>query len=276
MSAINAIILGIIQGITYFLPVSSSGHISIICNLFDLAATDNEHIFFDVMLHLGTVFSVCIVYWNDIAGIISELRSSSARGSYQNQNVHRPYTRLLFMISLATLPLLLILPINSNIQNLFGRNIFIGIMLILTGCLLFVSDKFLPGEKTELNISVFDAIIIGLCQSVSAIPGLSQPGVTITAGLATGLKREFAFKFAFLLSVPAVLGANIVSLISAAKRGIMWSSVPAYLLGTVFSMITGIFVLSFVKRFANKIRFSGFAYYCWLAGVMSIVLTLIF
>ena len=275
MSVLNAIVLGIIQGVTYFLPVSSSGHISAICNLFGLTTTENEHMFFDVLLHLGTVFSVLIVYWPELTEIFYDVRALSG---YQPDSDVRSHSsaRFFLLIVVASIPLLLILPIYDYINMLFGKNIFIGVMIVLTGCMLFVSEKFIPGKKTERSMSMLDAIIVGICQCISTIPGLSQPGITITAGLATGLKREFAVKFSFILAVPAILGANILTLVHAAKTGIEWHSVPAYLVGTVFSMISGIITLSFIKKNAKNIKLSGFAYYCWIAGVLVIILTMIF
>ena len=106
------------------------------------------------------------------------------------------------------------------LETLYYHNIFIGIALVLTGCMLYVSDKMTPGKKTERNMTVLDALIIGLCQCVAVVPGLSRSGTTITAGIATGLRRDFAVKFSFLMSLPAVLGANILSIVDAVQEGI--------------------------------------------------------
>ena len=134
----------------------------------------------------------------------------------------------------------------------------------------------LQGKKTEKNMGLLDAVIIGLCQAVATIPGLSRSGCTITAGLATGLRRDFAVKYSFLLSLPAVLGANILAFAKAIKNGVDWSCLPAYLIGTVVAILTGIASISLLKRIADKGKFGGFAYYCWVVGVLSIILTVIF
>ncbi len=276
MSIWNAVILGLVQGLAEFLPISSSGHLSILSNLFSLAGTE-EHMFFDVLLHLGTLLSICIVYWEDIRQMFFEVLGFINVGPLSGERQQRyPAARLFFMICLATLPLFLVLPINDKLEVLYYNNIFIGLALILTGCMLYVSDKMTPGRKTGGSMTILDAVIIGLCQCAATVPGLSRSGTTITAGLATGLRRDFAVKFSFLLSVPAVLGANILSLVDAVQSGIDWSCVPAYLIGTAVAMLSGIGAISLLKYIANKGKFGGFAYYCWVVGVLSIILSMIF
>jgi len=132
------------------------------------------------------------------------------------------------------------------------------------------------GRKTEANMTILDAVIIGLCQCVAVIPGLSRSGTTITAGIATGLRRDFAVKFSFLLSVPAVLGASILSLVEAVQMGINVASVPAYLIGMVAAMISGIITISIFRKIFDNGKFGGFSYYCWVMGVLSIILSVIF
>lgn len=277
MSLLNAMILGLIQGIAEFLPISSSGHLSILNNLFSMTTTEDGHMFFDVLLHLGTLFSVCVVYWQDIVDMFYEVLGFLHVGPLANEHrQHYPAARLFLMIVLGTLPLFLILPINDMMEGLYYKSVFIGIMLVLTGCILYIADKMQQGRKTEKNMGMLDAIIIGLCQAVATIPGLSRSGTTITAGLATGLRRDFAVKYSFLLSLPAVLGANILAFAKAIKNGIDWSCLPAYLVGTVVAILSGIASISLLKRIASKGKFGGFAYYCWVIGVLSIILTVIF
>lgn len=273
----NAILLGLVQGIAEFLPISSSGHLSVLNNLFHMTTAEDGHLFFDVLLHLGTLVSICFVYWKDIVDMFYEVIAFANLGPKAGvRQQHYPSARLFLLIVVATLPLVLILPINDLLENLYYNSIFIGVMLVLTGCMLFLSDKMQPGSKRETNMSFLDALLVGLCQCVATIPGLSRSGTTITAGIATGLRREFAVKFSFLLSLPAVLGANILSLAHAAKDGIDWQYMPAYLVGTAVAIVTGIAAISLIKRIAQKGKFGGFAYYCWIVGVLSIILTMIF
>ena len=275
MSMWEAILLGLVQGIAEFLPISSSGHLSVVNNLFKIS--EEGHMFFDVLLHLGTLASILIVYWQDLKEMFYEVISFANFGPLAGQPRERyPQARTFLMIVMATLPLFLILPINDMIENLYYNNVFIGVAIILTGCMLYVSDKMKPGKKTERNMTILDAIIIGLCQCVATIPGLSRSGATITAGIATGLRRDFAVKFSFLMSIPAVLGANILSLADAFREGINWASVPAYLVGMVVAMLSGIAAISLLKLISAKGKFGGFAYYCWVMGVLSIVLYMIF
>ena len=269
MSLLNAMILGLIQGIAEFLPISSSGHLSILNNLFHMTTTENGHMFFDVLLHLGTLFSVCVVYWQDIVQMFYEVLGFLHAGPLAGERrAHYPAARLFLMIVLGTLPLFLILPINDMMEGLYYKSVFIGVMLVLTGCILYISDKMQQGKKTEKNMSMLDAIIIGLCQAAATIPGLSRSGTTITAGLATGLRRDFAVKYSFLLSLPAVLGANILAFAKAIRTGVDWSCLPAYLVGTVVAILSGIASISLLKHIAAKGKFGGFAYYCWVVGFL--------
>ena len=277
MSVINAIILGLVQGIAEFLPISSSGHLAILNNLFDMTTAENGHMFFDVLLHLGTLMSICIVYWQDIVDMACEVLAMVNVGPRAGERRERyPAARLFIMIVIATLPLFLILPIKDMVEGLYYNNVFIGAALLLTGAMLYVSDKMRSGRKDGESMTVWDALIIGLCQCVATIPGLSRSGTTITAGIATGLKREFAVKFSFLMSLPAVLGANILSLVDAFREGIDMQYMPAYLIGTAVAMVSGIGAISLLKFISRKGKFGGFAYYCWVVGALTIVLTMIF
>ena len=277
MSFWNAILLGLIQGISEFLPISSSGHLSILNNLFHMSTTEDGHLFFDVLLHLGTLVSIAVVYWKDIVEMVYDILGFAGIGPAAGQRKTRyPAARLFLMIVLATLPLVLILPIKDDLERLYYNSVFIGVALILTGCMLFVADKMIQGKKTETSMTVLDALIIGLCQCAATIPGLSRSGTTITAGLATGLRRDFAVKFAFLMSIPAVLGANLLSLVDAMQEGIDWSLMPAYLAGMLVAAVSGIASIRLLHMVAKRGRFGGFAYYCWVVGVLAIILTMIF
>lgn len=278
MTIWNAIILGLVQGIAEFLPISSSGHLSVLQNLFHMSTAEGGHMFFDVLLHLGTLVSICIVYWGELKAMVLEtvqvFREMKLPAAERQQQL--PAARLVLMIVIATLPLFLVLPINDYVEQLYYHTLFIGIAFVLTGFLLFVSDRMPAGRRTEKTMRVKDALIIGLCQAVATIPGLSRSGTTITAGMATGLNRDFAVKFSFLMSIPAVLGANILTLIKSIKAGIDTSLLPAYLVGMLVAMVSGVFAIRLVKHITSKGRFGSFAYYCWGVGALTIVLSLIF
>ena len=277
MTIWNAVLLGLIHGVAEFLPVSSSGHFSIVNNLFKLSDLSQGHMLFQALLYLASMAAVMIVYWPEICAMYRELISLAGFGPFAGQEKERyPAARCFLMLVLGTLPLFLALPINSRMGVLNGRNIFIGIMLIMTGCILYISDRMLPGRKNLSSMTIFDALIIGLCQSVATIPGLSRSAVTITAGMAVGLRRDFAVNFSFLLSIPAVFGAAILAFADALRDGIDWSFVPAYLVGTAVALVTGVLSIYLMRYIGKKRRFGGFSYYCWVIGVLSIILYLIF
>lgn len=280
MTLWNAIILGIVQGIAEFLPISSSGHLSVLQNLFHMSTAEDGHMFFDVMLHFGTLISICIVYWKDIVAMVREtLQFLSGKGSVKKtgaQTRSLPAARMVLMIIFATLPLVLIMPVKDKVEQLYYHTFAIGLFFIITGFILFVSDKMPRGERTEKNMRVKDALIIGLCQCVATIPGISRSGSTITAGMATGLDRDFAVKFSFMMSIPAVLGASLLTLIDALQAGIDVSLLPVYLAGTVVSTVIGVFAIKLVKSITSNGKFGNFAYYCWTVGALTILLSLLF
>lgn len=276
MSILTAIILGIVQGIAEFLPISSSGHLSILQNFFKLATAEDGHLFFDVLLHLGTLVSVCVFYRKDIAGIIVDTVGYARSAGHPTPGGRKKFTcaRLLLMMVIATLPLILILPVKDKVEQLYYSTGFIGAALLVTGCLLFISDRMPRGRKTADNMTVKDALIIGVFQAVATVPGLSRSGTTITAGMAAGLDRSFAARFSFLISIPAVLGANILSVADALKEGIDTSLLPAYLIGMAVAMVLGYFACSLVQYVCSKDKFGRFSYYCFAVGIFTIILTI--
>ena len=278
MSILEAIILGLVQGIAEFLPISSSGHLAILQNLFNMSDIEGGHMLFDVLLHFGTLVAICFMYWTDIKSMFTQTvdlftgRSPAPAG----QRRQYPAARMFMLIIAATLPLVLILPVHKYIEALSNSTIYVGIALILTGCMLFVSDRMAKGTKTEKNMLFKDALIIGLCQCAATLPGLSRSGTTITAGIATGQDRSYAVKFSLLMSIPAVLGATVLELVDAIKAGVDASLIPAYLFGMIAAMVSGVLSIGLLRMIAKKTRFGGFAYYCWVVGVLTIILSLIF
>ena len=278
MSILEAIILGLVQGIAEFLPISSSGHLAILQNLFNMSDIEGGHMLFDVLLHFGTLVAICFMYWPDIKSMFTQTLDlfTGRNPAPAGQRRQYPAARMFMLIIAATLPLVLILPVHKYIGLLSNSTIFVGGALILTGCILFVSDKMARGTKTEKTMLFKDALIIGLCQCVATLPGLSRSGTTITAGIATGHDRSYAVKFSLLMSIPAVLGATLLELIDAIKAGVDASLIPAYLFGMIAAMVSGVLSIGLLRMIAKKTRFGGFAYYCWVVGVLTIILSLIF
>lgn len=275
MSIFLAIFLGLIQGITEFLPVSSSGHLSVIQNLFKLTAADDSHLLFDVMLHMGTLISICVAFRRELRGIFSDT-FALARGDAEASSAS-PSIRLGVLLVIATIPLLIVIPFYNLIRTLFFHTGFIGVMLLITGALLFVSVKFLKtGHKTEKTLTVGDAVMIGLSQLIAVIPGLSRAGATISVGLSRGADRDFAIRFSLLLSIPSVLVAMIFTLVKAIANGIDWSILPAALVGLVVSAVVGFFAIAVSRALMKEDKWIYFSYYCFIAGVVVILLSIIF
>ena len=274
MSLLFAALLGLIQGVAEFLPISSSGHLAVLQNLFGVGEVDT---LFDVLLHLATLISICIVFRKDIADMIKEAIGfiKDIRHPKPDEGEPKPARRLVLMIIIATLPLIIVLPFKDYIDKLSGSTYFIGVAFLITGAILMLSDRMLNGKKTEKNMTAGDALKIGVVQAIATLPGISRSGSTITGGMAVGLNRSFAVKFSFLMSLPAVLGAVLISLVDATKEGVDVSRFPAYLLGMAVAGITGYFSIKLVKMLSQKGKFGKFCYYCFAAGIVTIVLTII-
>jgi Uncharacterized bacitracin resistance protein len=279
MTVFYAIILGLVQGIAEFLPISSSGHLAILENFLGisgLAAMDTSALF-NVLLHLSTLVAVCVAYWEDVRGMAAEVgplvRSFGRNG--EEAGGDRPKRRLILMIIISTLPLVLVVPIHKQIEQLSTIPWFVGLALVLTGLLLYISDKMPRGEKNERNMTVLDAVIVGLCQAVATAPGISRSGSTITAGICRGFDRQFAVRFSFLMSLLSVLGAVLLTLMDVLKTGVDAALIPAYLIGMAVAGVTGYFSIKLLQKIVAKGRFGGFAYYCWAVGGLTILLSLI-
>ena len=273
MTYLTAFLLGLVQGVAEFLPISSSGHLAIAQNLLGLEGAGSVPEFFDVLLHLGTLIAVFAAYWTDICEMVVEL----FRGI--GDLVHRstpspvpPARRLILLIIVGTLPLFAVLPIRKTVQGLGDNMVFVGAALIVTGILLFLCDRVRKGRKTERSATWLDALLVGVGQAVATLPGVSRSGMTITAGCFVGYERKFAVRFSFLLSIPAVLGANILSIGDAVQAGINGAEVPMYLVGVITAAVVGYLCIRLLKYVADKGRFGAFSYYCWAVGILTLVL----
>lgn len=275
MTIIYAALLGLVQGVAEFLPISSSGHLALLENIIGgsgLAELDGSALF-NILLHFATLVAVCVAYWADVRDMILEVgdmasdlfhgRGLSAKG--------RPARKMIYMIILATLPLFVIVPFNDAIESLNSIPWFIGAALILTGTLLYISDHLPRGTKTIKTMTALDAIIIGIAQGLATIPGLSRSGTTISAGMGRGLKRSFAVRFSFLISLLSVLGAVVLKVLDVMEEGINTAMLPAYGVGMVVAGVTGYLSIRLLQKIVRKGSFGGFAYYCWIVGAVSII-----
>lgn len=277
MSLLNALILGIIQGVAEFLPISSSGHLSIAQNLLGLGVEGADDIFFDVLLHLGTLAAVFIAYWGDIKEMALEffqmIRDTIGGG---REGRVSPARRMILLIVMGTLPLFLVLPVKRFVEGLYSNTFFVGGALLVTGLMLYFCDRLQRGRKTERNAALADVLVVGVGQAIATCPGISRSGTTICVGCFRGLERRFAVRFAFLLSIPAVLGANLLQIKDVAEAGgIDVKLLPAYILGVAAAAVSGYLSICLVRLVANKGKFGAFAYYCWAAGAVTIALSVV-
>ena len=246
-------------------------------NLLDLPVEGTDGTFFDVLLHLGTLVAVFAAYWQDIRDMIVELIDGVrdlVRGT--TPNPIPPARRMILLIIVGTLPLFVVLPVKDLVEGLSGNIYFVAGALIVTGFLLFASDRVKKGRKTERSAKLLDVLLVGIAQAIATCPGISRSGTTITAGCFVGFDRKFAVRFSFLLSIPAVLGANILTLKDAIQENsIIVSDIPVYLVGVAVAAVVGYICIRLLKMIADKGKFGWFAYYCWAVGLIVLALTLV-
>ena len=274
MSLLNALILGFIQGVAEFLPISSSGHLAIAQNLLNLGVEGANDIFFDVLLHLGTLAAVFAAYWADIREMFLEFGRMLAGG--RQRGPVPPARRMILLIVVGTLPLFLVLPVKGFVEGLYDNTFFVGGALLVTGLLLYLCDRLRKGRKNERTATMADVLVVGVGQALATCPGISRSGMTICAGCFRGFERRFAVRFAFVLSIPAVLGANILQIKDVVEAGgVDWKLLPIYLAGVAVAGVSGYFSIRLVRMVADKGKFGAFAYYCCAAGSLTVILSLL-
>ncbi len=271
MSIFEALIMGLVQGLTEFLPVSSSGHLVIFGEILNLNLEDGNA--FSVLLHLATFISVCIIYYKDIVELIKEfflLIGDIFRGRF---DMTRPYRRMLIMIIIATIPAVLAGALFSifGIDEMLSNLTVVGFMLLITSVLMYVIDKFGDGRYDAKNATFTSSLLVGLAQACALLPGLSRSGSTITASRAAGYKKDFAIKFSFLMSLPAILGAAVLEGAGLIADGGFSVELAPLAVGFIAAAVSGILAIKFLINLLNKNRFYIFSIYCGIAGIVSIV-----
>ena len=280
MTIIQAIILGIIQGLAEFLPISSSGHLALTKAFFGF---ENGSIAFDVFLHLGTLIAVFAVFYKDIIELIKEFIGivvdivynfvtliSGKKRSFR-KIVGTPYRRFVMLVIVSTIPTAVIGVLLKDIVEKASATLIVpGICLLVTAVMLFVSDMLQDGNKNEKTTSWLSAIFIGVCQGVATMPGISRSGTTITAGLVCGMKRDFVVKYSFLMSIPAILGAVVLE-IPDMKTDLAKTPAMSYLVGVVVSAVVGYLCIKAMLIIVKKKKFKYFAYYCATIGLVAVI-----
>jgi len=250
MELFQALILGVIQGITEWLPISSSGHLVLLQQLFHLGSS----IAFDALLHLATVLVIILVFWKDILAILKSLLSFK-----WDEN-----TKLLLFIIIATIPTAIIgLVFKDWLTALFTNILLLGVFFIINGIILFLT-RF--ARKTDKELNWWQSLIIGAAQGASIIPSISRSGATVSTGLFFGIKKEKLITFSFLMAIPAIIGAFIIE-----AKDLVFENIWPMIIGSLAALIVGYFALKLVIKAIEKGKWHWFAYYCVMIGVLIIL-----
>lgn len=255
MTLTQAIFLGALQGATEFLPVSSSGHLAIAQHY--LPGFSQPGILFDVLLHVGTIVAVAIYFRRELAALLA---SPFRRGEEA-----RLQQRLLRLLIIGSIPTAIIgLLFKDFFEGLFENIIVVSLMLLVTGFLLFIAERFRRGGRKEGELTLTDALVVGTVQGCAIIPGISRSGSTIAALLLKGVDGETAARFSFLLAIPAVLGAALLSVRDLGE--VATGQIPLYLAGAGTAFLTGLLSIHLLLAVIRRRRLIAFALYCWLVG----------
>jgi len=272
MTILEALILGIVQGLTEFLPVSSSAHLVFVPALMRIP----PNLAFDVLLHVGTLLAVAGYFRKDILALIKAFWTSLAdalQGDFRCGLRQDPFKRLAWLIIAGSVPAAVLGYLFKRfVESLFSSVPAVAILLSGTGVLLWIAEKAQRRDKTIRDISLRDSLVIGLAQAAAIAPGISRSGSTIAAGFFCGLERETAARFSFLLSTPAILGATILH-IKDISTGFHLSP-GVFLAGLAASILCGWLAIRFLLNIIRKRSLRIFAYYCWLVGAAVLALYL--
>ncbi|MBR6472983.1 MAG: undecaprenyl-diphosphatase UppP [Firmicutes bacterium] len=276
MTYLQAVILGLIQGLAEFLPISSSGHLALLENFFGIS--ENSILFFAVMLHFGTLLSVFVVFWNDIWELLKELVLTikdlcTGKGLRLDE---RPVRKLGVMIIAACIPTALIgVLFGDKFEYLYSKPIAIAIMFIVTGLLLIAAETWGGGKRTITNLNFRNSIFIGIVQGIAIIPGISRSGSTLFASLLCKLDREFAVKFVFLISIPTILGSFLLELPDGIKQGVSGSEWGPVIVGVIVAFLSGLFAVKVMLKVVTNRKLKYFSYYLFVLALVVIIYTLV-
>lgn len=268
MEIYHGILLGILQGITEFLPVSSSGHLVLGQHFFNLT---EPMLAFDISVHMGTLVAIVIVFFKDI----KEIGISIYKAIFSKSDI-----KFFLLIITGCIPTAVIGYVIKTFEDvIFSSILLVGCMLIVTSIILWSTRKrqnTQTNQNKSMKISNFtykSAFFIGVCQGIAVIPGISRSGTTISAGLFVGLDRKMAAKFSFLLSIPAIIGAQLIQIIESVNQPMMITK--ATIFGTLASFITGYIALIILLKIVNNGKLYLFAPYCFIAGISVIIYNIV-
>ena len=262
MSIVQAVVLGIMQGATEFIPVSSSGHLVLVPWLF---GWQEPGLAFDTLLHLGTLLAVLIVFWRDLFSLATAwLRSVTQRQS-------GPEARLAWWILLATIPAAVMGALwEERFEALFHSPLYVAMFLLVTGLWLLLAEYLGRQERQAEELSWWQTLLVGLAQGLAIAPGISRSGATIGAGLLLGLKREAAARFSFLLAAPIIFGAGLLQLKKLFEMPHLDAGLLPLVLGFVAAFVSGYACIRFLLAYLRRRSLIVFAVYCWLIGLVAL------
>lgn len=269
----SAVVLAVVQGLTEFLPVSSSGHLVIVR---ELLHTKEALVTFDVLVHLGTLISVFLVFWDDVKALVSAAYGiviDIFHGCHIKTAVSKDaYRRLAWLIILSSVPAAVMgIMLKPLVYALFSSKLAVGVFLLATGTVLWLGE-LLSRSSIELSgLTLWKALCIGIAQGFAVAPGFSRSGATISAGLLVGLRREDAARFSFLLSIPVILGAGILELREIGASQFVTSSPVSVILGFVTSIISGYLAIRLMLAAVRQRKLTVFAVYTWILGLAVII-----
>ncbi len=273
MHLIQSILMGAVQGLSEFLPISSSAHLVFTSNFYkvfkgiEIAQESNQEIFLDIMLHLGTLIAVLIFFRKDILNIIKALYNG-----LKNKEYNTDFKTGIYIIIGTFITVLIAYPLNEIAGDLVFKPAIVGILLIFTGCLLLFSEYLSQKNKDKKEVKLKNSIFMAIAQGLAALPGFSRSGLTIATGLLSGLDRTTAARYSFLLSIPIILGASMLyPLIKLDLQEVITYNWLAIIVGTVVSAIVGYLCIKYFMKFLSKFSLAIFGYYCLLMGIFTFI-----
>lgn len=267
MNIVQALVLGIVQGATEFVPISSSGHLVLVPWLLDWP---EPGLVFDTIVHWGTLVAVLAVFWRDLVALVQAWARSLVE-----RNLDSTEAQLAWLIIVGTLPAALMGFLWEDFfESLFRSPGRVAALLLVTGAILALSERLGKRQRSMGDLSWLDSVLIGLAQGLAIAPGISRSGATMAMGLLRGVKREAAARYSFLLATPIILGAGLLPLAELFRAEVVGAVLPPLIIGFLAAAISGYLCIRVLLAYLQRGRLYVFAIYCWLAGIMSLTLAL--
>jgi undecaprenyl-diphosphatase len=266
INIIQAIILGMVQGLTEFLPVSSSAHLVLVPELLGVKSS----LAFDTLLHMGTLIAVVYYFWDDVVNMVRAFISSVMdlfKGNFRTGLREDPFKRLSWLVIVGTIPAALMgILLKDFFESLFSSVTAVAFFLLITGFILWGVERLPRGNKEVEEVTFTNSLLVGIAQGCAIAPGISRSGATIATGLFLGFDRELAARYSFLLSIPAILGAALVQVKDLTV--VFDVSTGVFVAGLLSSIIFGYLAIRFLMGYIKKHKLTIFAYYCWIVGIV--------